>query len=83
LPGKIFSILKRGQSYNNKAGIYRQGGIFMRQNNNNGTVQEMISMEEYLERRQERRRTEITKDPVKGRRAAEWSAAMELVQLYV
>ncbi|TCS82663.1 hypothetical protein [Muricomes intestini] len=55
----------------------------MRQNNNNGTVQEMISMEEYLERRQERRRTEITKDPVKGRRAAEWSAAMELVQLYV
>lgn len=55
----------------------------MRQNNNNGTVQEMISMEEYLERRQEKRRIEIAKEPAKNKRAAEWNAAMELVQLYV
>ncbi|CUX48733.1 hypothetical protein [Clostridium sp. C105KSO13] len=53
----------------------------MRQSNNKKTVQEMISMEEYLERRQEKRKTEIAEDPVKGSRATEWSAAMELVQL--
>lgn len=54
----------------------------MRQNND-GTTQEIMSMEEYLERRQERRRTEILKQPARKLRAAEWSAAMELVQLYV
>lgn len=53
----------------------------MRQNNTEGT-QEIISMEEYLERRQEKRRTEFMKEPQK-RRAAEWSAALELATLFV
>ena len=42
----------------------------MRQSNTERT-QEIISMEEYLERRQEKRR------------AAEWSAALELATLFV
>ncbi len=42
----------------------------MRQNNNEGT-QEMISMEEYLVRRQEKRKTEISKNPFLSLRAAE------------
>ena len=53
----------------------------MRQSNNERT-QEIISMEEYLERRQEKRRTEIMKEPQK-RRAAEWSAALEIATLFV
>lgn len=61
--------------------LIRKGGIFMRQSNNERT-QEIISMEEYLERRQEKRRTEFMKEPQK-RRAAEWSAALELATLFV
>lgn len=51
--------------------------------NSDGATQEKMSMEEYLMRRQERRRTEILTEPARKMRAAEWSAAMELVQLYV
>lgn len=54
----------------------------MRQNNNIGT-QEIISMEEYLERRQEKRRIEDLKEPAGQRRAAHWNAALEIAQLYV
>ncbi|MFQ6960843.1 hypothetical protein [Clostridium sp. D5] len=61
--------------------LIRKGGIFMRQSNTERT-QEIISMEEYLERRQEKRRTEFMKEPQK-RRAAEWSAALELATLFV
>ena len=53
----------------------------MRQSNNERT-QEIISMEEYLERRQEKRITEFMKEPQK-RRAAEWSAALEIATLFV
>ncbi len=54
----------------------------MRQSNDN-TMQEIITMEEYLERRQEKRKVEILNVPQEKRRAAEWSAALELVQLFV
>lgn len=54
----------------------------MRQNNSTGT-QEIISMEEYLERRQAKRRTEILKEPAGQRRAAQVNAALEIAQLYV
>lgn len=54
----------------------------MRKNNNVG-AQEIISMEEYLVRRQEKRRTEFRREPVKAGRAAEAKAALELAQMYV
>ncbi len=54
----------------------------MRQNNEE-RAQEMISMEEYLVRRQEKRRTEISKNPFQSLRAAEVNAALELAQMYV
>ena len=54
----------------------------MRQSNNERT-QEIISMEEYLVRRQEKRKTEISKNPFLSLRAAEMNAALELAQMYV
>lgn len=53
----------------------------MRQNNYE-TTQEIISMEEYLEKRQEKRRTEFLKEPRRNR-AAEWNAALELAAMYM
>lgn len=53
----------------------------MRQSNNERS-QEIISMEEYLEKRQQIRRTEILKEPRRGR-AAEWNTALELAAMYV
>ena len=51
--------------------------------NNNGRTQEIISMEEYLVRRQEKRRAEIASEPAGKSRAADMNAALELAQMYV
>lgn len=54
----------------------------MRQNKNTRS-QEIISMEEYLKRRQAKKRAEGLNEPAGQRRAAQWNAALEIAQLYV
>ncbi|MGC4017923.1 MAG: hypothetical protein QM793_00905 [Muricomes sp.] len=49
----------------------------------NEIAQEMISMEQYLKIRQEKRKIEMLKEPVRRMRAAEWNAVMELTHSYV
>ncbi|WP_164689963.1 hypothetical protein [Luxibacter massiliensis] len=50
---------------------------------NKKKMQEMISMEEYLERRKQKENTEKKHKTLTEKRAAQWGAALELVQLYV
>lgn len=52
----------------------------MRQSNQE-SMREEISMEEYLSRRQEKRRAEVLKDPQK--KSTVETTAMELARLYV
>lgn len=51
--------------------------------NNSGRTQEILSMEEYLARRQEKRRVEILREPAGKARRAEVNAVLELAQMYV
>lgn len=43
----------------------------------------MISMEEYLVRRQEKRKSEFRREPAKTVRATEVKAALEFAEMYV
>ena len=61
---------------------FSKGGIYMYRSNKK-KMQEMISMEEYLERRKQKENTEKKHKTLTEKRAAQWGAALELVQLYV
>ncbi len=59
-----------------------KGGIFMRQNSIQNRLQ-MISMEEYLEKRQKIRETERKRDKKTVCRQQELDAAVAMAELYV
>lgn len=50
-------IFSKGEKYNIKLGFYREGGIFMRQDSSE-KPRDIITMEEYLKKRQAIKRQE-------------------------